>query len=247
LPDPFTLAVVFLTFLLAGAVKGVIGMGLPTVSIGLLGLMMTPAQAAAILVLPTLITNIWQSIAGRGFFVLLRRLWLLFVGIFIGSYLGAVWLGGINSTWATTALGVALVLYSLLGLSNIHFTVPPRAEFWLAPIVGILNGIVSAATGVFSLPALPYLHGLHLNRDDLVQALGLLFTVSTVALAGVLIHGGVLHYSAVGLSLVAVAASLLGMVLGQMVRGRVKPETFRFFFFIGLLLLGAHLALHGLL
>ncbi|MGH6790382.1 MAG: sulfite exporter TauE/SafE family protein, partial [Pseudolabrys sp.] len=174
-------------------------------------------------------------------------LWLLFVGIFIGSYLGAVWLGGINSTWATTALGVALVLYSLLGLSNIHFTVPPRAEFWLAPIVGILNGIVSAATGVFSLPALPYLHGLHLNRDDLVQALGLLFTVSTVALAGVLIHGGVLHYSAVGLSLVAVAASLIGMVLGQLVRGRFKPETFRFFFFIGLLLLGAHLALHGLL
>ncbi|HVV62762.1 MAG TPA: sulfite exporter TauE/SafE family protein [Pseudolabrys sp.] len=247
MPDFFTLTVVFLTFLLAGAVKGVIGMGLPTVSIGLLGLLMTPAQAAAILVLPTLITNIWQSVAGRGFFTLLRRLWLLFAGIFVGSYISAVWLGSVNSPWASTALGVALVLYSALGLSNIHFTVPPQTEWWLAPIVGVLNGIVSAATGVFSLPALPYLHGLHLDRDDLVQALGLLFTVSTIALAAVLMHGGVLHYSAVGLSLVAVAASLLGMVLGQLVRDRVKPETFRLFFFIGLLLLGAHLALHGLL
>ncbi len=48
-------------FLLAGFVKGVIGLGLPTVSIGLLGLLMTPAQAAAILVVPSLVTNIWQA------------------------------------------------------------------------------------------------------------------------------------------------------------------------------------------
>jgi uncharacterized membrane protein YfcA len=56
-----------------------------------------------------------------------------------------------------------------------------------------------------------------------------------------------LHYSAAGLSVLGLAAALVGMVLGQLVRGRVKPETFRLFFFIGLLLLGVHLALHGLL
>jgi uncharacterized membrane protein YfcA len=37
------------------------------------------------------------------------------------------------------------------------------------------------------------------------------------------------------------------MWLGQLMRGKVKPETFRLYFFIGLLLLGAHLALRGLL
>jgi uncharacterized membrane protein YfcA len=36
-------------------------------------------------------------------------------------------------------------------------------------------------------------------------------------------------------------------VLGQWVRGKVKPETFRLCFFLGLLALGAHLALRGLL
>ena len=53
-------------FALAGFVKGVIGLGLPTVSIGLLGLLMTPAEAAAILVVPSLVTNIWQAAVGGG-------------------------------------------------------------------------------------------------------------------------------------------------------------------------------------
>ncbi|MGA8562166.1 MAG: sulfite exporter TauE/SafE family protein, partial [Pseudolabrys sp.] len=37
------LAVIAAVFLLAGFVKGAIGLGLPTVSIGLLGLLMSPA------------------------------------------------------------------------------------------------------------------------------------------------------------------------------------------------------------
>jgi hypothetical protein len=247
LGDPFTVAAVFVAFACAGAVKGVIGLGLPTVSIALLSLTMNPAQAAAILVLPTLVTNIWQAAVGRGFFTLTRRLWPMFIGIFAGTWIGALLLGSVNSPWATIALGVALVVYSVLGLSNWHFSVSPSSELWLGPSMGVVTGVVASGTGVFSLPALPYLHALHLNRDDLVQALGMLFTVSTIALALVLVHGGILRPSVIGLSLVALVASLIGMVLGQMVRNRVKPETFRLIFFIVLLLLGAHLALHDFL
>ena len=80
------------TFLLAGFVKGVIGMGLPTVAIGLLGLMMTPAQAAALLVVPSLISNIWQFATGGGVIEMARRLWPMLIGICIGTFLGAVYL-----------------------------------------------------------------------------------------------------------------------------------------------------------
>ena len=62
-------------FLAAGFVKGVIGLGLPTVAIGLLGLLMTPAQAAAILVVPSLVTNIWQFAVGGHLLALVRRMW----------------------------------------------------------------------------------------------------------------------------------------------------------------------------
>ncbi len=71
------LGAVAVAYLLAGFVKGVIGLGLPTVAIGLLGLLMTPAQAAAILVVPSLVTNIWQCTAGGDVLALVRRMWPL--------------------------------------------------------------------------------------------------------------------------------------------------------------------------
>ena len=77
-------------FLLAGFVKGVIGLGLPTVAIGLLGLLMTPAQAAAILMVPSLVTNIWQGVVGGGLLALVRRMWPMLAGICIGTFIGAV-------------------------------------------------------------------------------------------------------------------------------------------------------------
>ena len=51
-------------FLLAGFVKGVIGLGLPTVSMGLLAAAMPPAHALAIVIVPGILTNIWQTFAG---------------------------------------------------------------------------------------------------------------------------------------------------------------------------------------
>ncbi len=240
-----SLAVIAGIFLVAGFVKGVVGLGLPTVAIGLLGLMMAPAQAAALIVVPSLVTNIWQSAAGPVLARLLRRLWPMFLGICAGTWVSAGILTGNNSAAASTALGIALVIYAALGLSKVHFQFAARWEFRLSPLIGIATGVVTGATGIFALPAVPYLQSLGLDKDELVQALGLSFTVSTAALAVALMDSGVLHIAEMKISLLALVAALIGMGLGQMVRGRIRPEAFRFFFLIGLLLLGAHLALRS--
>lgn len=234
-------------YLLAGLVKGVIGLGLPTVAIGLLGLLMTPAQAAAILVVPSLVTNVWQAVAGGGVLALARRMWALLVGICIGTWIGAVLLPNAASGEATRWLGVALAVYAGLGLFNVHFSVQPRAESWVGMIVGIATGAITVATGVFAIPGVPYVQALKLERDKLVQALGLSFTVSTVTLAAALSHAGEINATLIVPSAAALAAAAIGMWLGQIVRRRVSPDTFRLYFFIGLLVLGVHLALRGLL
>ena len=58
------LVFIAVAFLLAGFIKGAIGVGLPTVVMGLLSIVMPPAQAAALMVLPAIATNIWQMAAG---------------------------------------------------------------------------------------------------------------------------------------------------------------------------------------
>ena len=245
--DPVNLLLVGAAFLIAGGVKGVIGMGLPTVAVGILSLAMPPAQAAAILVAPSLVTNVWQSVAGPNLKPLLRRLWTLFAGVCVGIFAGAGMLTSDSSGRAVLGLGICLIVYALLGLSAVRFHVPRRAEPWLSPLVGLATGLVTGATGIFVIPAVPYLQALDLDRDDLVQALGLSFTTSTLALAYVLTQAGILQSSLAGLSLLAIAPALAGMVAGQMVRGRIPPDAFRICFFVGMLLLGAHLALRVVL
>jgi len=234
-------------FMLAGFVKGVIGLGLPTAAIGLLGLLMSPAQAAAILLVPSLATNIWQFVVGGDLLALVRRMWPMLTGICIGTFIGAAVLPNGNSGKATVWLGSALVLYAALGLIKIQFKVPLRSEVWLGLLMGTATGAITVATGIFVLPGTPYVQALQFERDRMVQALGLSFTVSTVTLAAALGYAGEIRVTLLGPALVALAAALIGMWLGQLVRGRIRAETFRLCFFTGLLLLGAHLALRGVL
>lgn len=240
--EPFPIAVTALTFLLAGFVKGVIGLGLPTVAMGLLSVVMAPVQAASLLIVPSFVTNVWQLATGPRFAALARRLWPMMAGVVVGTLAGAGFMQGSHSGQTAIGLGVALMAYAVLGLTALRFAVPPRAEWWLAPVIGGVTGLVTAATGVFVIPAVPYLGALGLTKDELIQALGLSFTVSTVALAAALAGGGLFEAGTAGASMLAVAPALIGMSLGAWVRGRVSEHMFRRCFFLGLFALGAHLA-----
>ncbi|HEY2136720.1 MAG TPA: sulfite exporter TauE/SafE family protein [Xanthobacteraceae bacterium] len=233
-------------FVLAGFVKGVIGMGLPTVAMGFLTLLMPPAEAATILILPSFVTNVWQLAAGPGLAALLRRIWPMLAAGALATVLGARWLGTVNSAGAVTALGAALMLYALVGLAPLRISLPATAEPWVGPIVGAATGLVTALTGVFVIPAVPYLQALRLDPEDLVQALGLSFTVSTLALAAALASDGHFHGPKLGASLLALAAAFVGMLLGQVLRGRMRPAAFRLWFLFGLMALGADLMLRAL-
>jgi uncharacterized membrane protein YfcA len=247
----FILAFVSSTFLLAGFVKGLVGLGLPTIAMGLLAVVMTPAQAAALLVVPSFITNVWQA-AGPQLMPLLRRLWPMLLGICAGTWAMRAWAGaGLltadNGSRASMWLGAVLALYAALGLAAVELSVPSRLEPWLSPPIGVLTGIVTAATGVYMIPSVPYLQALGLEKDALVQSLGVSFTVSTLALAILLVHDGALQTSVAGASLLALAPALVGMMLGQWVRARVRSDVFRICFFLGSLLLGIHLLVRALI
>jgi uncharacterized protein len=133
---------VMMTFLLAGTVKGVIGLGLPTVAMGMLGLAIAPAQAAALLIIPSIVTNAWQLAAGGELRALVKRLWPMQLGIFIGTALGMLWLSIDGGSWVVRALGAALLLYALSGLFLPTLRVAPQREPWLGPVCGVITGVI---------------------------------------------------------------------------------------------------------
>ena len=240
------LTFVLAVFVLAGFAKGVIGLGLPTISMGLLALALSPLEAAALLLLPSLVTNVWQMLDGPHLRSLLRRLWPLNLGVCLGTWAGAAFLSGLGGPYGALALGIALMAYAISGLAALKLTVPASAERWMGPLAGASTGAITAATGVFVIPAVPYLQAIGLTKDELVQALGLSFTVSTLALAVTLMGSAGLSLELAWPSVAGVAVALVGMRLGQAVRARLSPATFRLWFFSGLLVLSAYLAARGL-
>jgi uncharacterized protein len=245
--EPVSPAFIVAVFLLAGLVKGVTGLGLPTVAVGLLGLAMPPLQAAALMLLPSLVTNVWQMLDGPHLRALWKRLWPAMVGIVIGTALAAGLAQRLPPDVSQLFLGVLLTIYGIHGLAAQRLWRPaPRTEALLSAPVGALTGAVTAMTGVFVLPMVPWLQMLGLPRDQLVQALGLSFTVSTLALAVSLTGFGQFGTDDLVVSGSALAAALAGMWFGQRVRQMLSPETFRRVFFAGLVLLGVWLVIRGL-
>jgi uncharacterized membrane protein YfcA len=229
-------------FLLAGFVKGVIGMGLPTVAIGLLAVSMPPARAIAIVIVPAIITNIWQTFAGPYLRDIIRRLWPLMVGTVFGSLMNGGMLTGPFARYGAVVLGALLVIYAVVGLSKFSFSVARANEKWVGGIVGLATGAISAATGVQVIPSMPFMQAIGMEKDELVQALGVFFTVATLALSFNLTSAGLLTAATAVPGLVAMAAAFTGMFIGQAVRSRLQPETFRRWFLVAMIFLGIYLA-----
>ena len=230
-------------FALAGFVKGVIGLGLPTVSMGLLAVAMAPAQSLAIVIVPAILTNIWQTFSGPYFLCIVRRLWPLLLGLAAGILLNGGMMTGPYARYGTALIGVLLVIYAIIGLRKFAITVDPRHETWIGGMIGLTTGFISAATGVQVIPSMPFMQALDMKKDELIQALGVFFTVATLVQAFNLSAAGVLGQSTALPGVIALASSFIGMAIGQSVRTRLEPEAFRRWFLISMIVLGIYLAL----
>ena len=207
---------------------------------------MPPAQAIAIVIVPAIVTNIWQTFGGPYLRDILRRLWPLLIGTAAGIWLNAGALTGPYARYTTIALGILLAINAIIGLTKFSFAVAPRNEKWIGGIVGLVTGLISAATGVQVVPSVPYLQAIGMEKEELIQALGVFFTVATLALGFNLTSAGLLSAATALPGAIAMAASFAGMFIGQAVRTRLQPDVFRRWFQIGMIVLGVYLASNAL-
>lgn len=240
--DAGTIIAIAGTFLLAGAVKGVIGLGLPTVSLALLAVAINLPNAMALLLVPSFVTNVWQAAVGGHGRDLLRRIWLFLLVAAVTVRLGASALTRVDFSLLSALLGLLLVAYAAANLLGLRFRVEARHEKWAGPLVGFVNGVLTGMTGSFVVPGVMYLQALGLSRDALIQAMGMLFTASTLALAFALKENDLLRMEHGAVSTMALAPAMAGMVVGQRIRNKLSEQLFRRIFFLSLLALGAYLA-----
>jgi uncharacterized membrane protein YfcA len=238
-------ALVAAIFAFAGWIKGVIGLGLPTIATGLMGIFIPPAQAAAIVVVPALVTNVWQMLYGGHFLALIKRLWPMLLGVICATVATAGVITGGNVKLTVAALGLALMAYAGHQLLGTTVRTPKHFEPYVGALAGIATGIISGFTGVFVVPTVPFLQTIDLGKDEMIQAIGITaFTSAFALMLGLGVHGG-LRFDVAAPIIAAVAAGLAGMWLGQVLRAGLSVATFRRWVLIGLIGLGASMALRA--
>lgn len=239
-------AIVMATFLLAGSIKGVVGLGLPIVSLSLLAVIFDLPSAMALLLLPSFVTNVWQASTGGHTKALLKRLWLFLGMATVTIGIGASALVYIDHAALSALLGAVIIAYSLLSLSGIRFTVSPQKATVIGFISGAINGLLTGMTGSSAVPGVMFLQALGLPRDMLIQAMGMLFSVSAVGLAVALFGNNFLSAELGLLSASAILPAVAGMMIGKKIRHRIPEEKFRLLFFSALTGLGAYILIRSI-
>lgn len=233
-------ALVVFTFFLAGLIKGTVGLGLPIVVLVFLAVPLGMTSALSLMLVPGMVTNLYQAIAGPSLKVLLRRLWSFLLCCVVGIWIGVSLLSKVTPDTAMLFLGSVLALYSFISLLSPQIPPPGQREALLSPLAGGLGGVVFGVTGIFIVPGVLYLQALGLKKNDLVQALGIAFMTLNITLLSAFVQKGIFTSDLGLMSCAAVIPTVIGLYLGQKFRHRVSEQLFRKMFFWVLLFVGLY-------
>lgn len=244
---PVTLVVAASVFILAGGVKGLIGVGLPTVAIALLINVMPLSDAIAVMFVPTFASNIWQAWSGGNAIRIVKRFWPFLLCLVIGTWFGVRILVAADPDLMAGLFGLVLSIYAALSLARPAPLPLAPFEFWLSPVLGSINGLISGMTGSYLMPGVLYMQALGLKRDELIQAMGIFFLCAVIALGIALAGQNVMHQSHASYSALMLAPTMAGYFLGERFRKRLDEEAFRKVFFASLFLMGLYTVVTRLL
>ena len=180
------------------------------------------------MLVPTLATNIWQSLVGPALLPALRRLWPFLAAAVLGTLAGAGILARSDAVMLSGLLGAAADRLGSTRARRPPMPTPSRAqERWLSPLVGGTAGLLTGMTGSFLMPAAPYLAALKLPPQHFVQGFGLGALLATLALGLGMAGAGLLPPDLGLASLIGVVPAFLGMAIGTRVRRAMPDARFR--------------------
>ena len=229
---------VVFVYILAGFVKGVVGVGLPTISLAMLATVLGLKEAMLVLLAPSLITNLAQALAGGRLYDLTKRFWMFLLSLFLLTWFSTGILVKADGNLLKIGLGIILLLYCVSYFLQLKIPKTGINEKWLSPLMGGLTGVSTGLTGTFVVPGTLYLQRMLSNRHALVQAMGLSGGVATISLGVSLGGRGMLSNELLFTSGAMVIPALMGMAFGNMVRSKINEVLFRKLFFVSLSFVG---------
>lgn len=227
---------------LAGIVKGATGLGYASCALPFLVASVGLRPAMALVLIPAMATNINVALTAGHLQETARRFKSLYLAMVPGIFVGVVLLLWINQQLAVISLGLIIIVYVLLALLKPTLSLNRTLEARLMVPTGFCNGVITGLTGSQVMPLFPYMMALDLAPNQLVQAINLGVILASVALGVGLLATGIMTWSLLLASMIAIIPALVGVRFGTLARAHIPPDKFRLvvlniLFFTGMLLI----------
>lgn len=247
-PTVGTVLYIAVVFLLAGVVKGVLGIGMPLVTVPMLATLVGPITSMALLAVPTFAVNLAQAAQSGYMRVALKRFWSAFVLAVVGVVIAvSMLLTKMDRNVLLIVVGTVVVLIAVIQFMPFAIVIPARAERWSTPLVGIFSGLLGGVTSFLGPPMVMYLVALRIDKDQFVGTIALFYMVAAVPFYVGLGVNGYLGWFEFWASCGAALMIWLGVLIGQKLRARASGDLFRKLVLGMLIVIGGNMIRKGLM
>jgi uncharacterized protein len=246
--DPLLLGLAMAVTLFAGVVKGVVGFAMPMIMISGLGSFLSAEVALALLIVPTLVTNVQQALrqGWRAALLAVRGYWRMILVIVVGIAISAQMMTSIPQAIVFALLGVPITVYAIYQLlgGSLKFNMVHRRRWEIG--LGAVGGFYGGISGVWGPPLIAYLLSAGVEKTENVRVQGVIYMIGAVMLFAAHLQSGVLNAQTLPASTLMIVPAMLGMWIGFRLQDRLDQMTFRRWTLVVLAITGLNLVRRAL-
>ena len=239
------IAAVACSLIVAGFLKGIIGVGMPIVALPLLSLFIDVKSAAMLLSMPLVFSNLPQALEGGKTGRCLMQLTPVLLGMIPGLFLGVRVLLALDANVARMIAGLVLIGVGGMTLLAPKLQLQPRLVLPAGIAFGFFGGILGGLAAMSGPLVFIFLLAKGLRGQAFTKEASLFLVVSSAFLAVLLTASREFSWIDVSVSTGAMLPVAVGMYAGQHMRDKIAPETFRKLVLTAVIAAGAELLRHG--
>lgn len=247
--SPTALALCLMVALLAGVIKGMVGFAMPMIMVSGLSSIVGAEWALAGLILPTVLTNLWQALRqGRAAAWASVKRFRVFLLCGLVTLLGSAQLVRVlPADVLLLMIGGPVVVFALIQLFGVQPKLPKDGHHLVEAGIGGFAGFIGGLSGIWGPPTVMYLTAIETPKRDQIRIQGVIYGLGAVALLGAHVGSGVVRAQTLPFSVALLVPALLGTWLGFQVQDRIDQGAFKKATLVILLIAGLNLIRRGLI
>lgn len=241
--DSVILIQVVLIFLAGGMVKGLIGVGLPTVTLTLLSFVFDIKDSISIILIPVILTNLYQMLDGNSLKEIIGEVKFFLIGSFLFIFPGFYFLTILKSDTILAILALLLIINSFMSLMKYEIKLKNYKSKAIQLGIGSLTGITTGVTSIYTMPFIFLIQSLNYSKNKVIQLMGLSFFIFACMQLILFSSHGMIDFDKLSISLLACLPILAGVYFGTALRKKISETLFKTLFNIMLVVMGSLLIL----